>query len=135
MSPARHWKLRVLPAINIWPNLLERMLFISGSGFIHSMYFASTRCFHVPELTGSRQNQTATTHRRPCVVPSLSSLQKIIVSRKWYGFTKFSRGDYLKWKSENRIVPDGVNAKLLGNHGVLANRKPGRAFLTSGTKA
>ncbi|KAF6164781.1 hypothetical protein GIB67_011171 [Kingdonia uniflora] len=32
--------------------------------------------------------------------------QKIIVSRKW-GFTKFNR-------SENRIKPDGVNAKLLG---------------------
>nr|CAD1839893.1 unnamed protein product [Ananas comosus var. bracteatus] len=53
--------------------------------------------------------------------------QKIIVSRKW-GFTKFSRTDYLKWKSENRIVPDGVNAKLLGCHGRLANRQPGRAF-------
>ncbi|KAI6670257.1 hypothetical protein NL676_005142 [Syzygium grande] len=54
--------------------------------------------------------------------------QKIIVSRKW-GFTKFSRADYLKWKGENRIVPDGVNAKLLGCHGPLANRRPGRAFL------
>ncbi|QCE15394.1 large subunit ribosomal protein L10e [Vigna unguiculata] len=58
--------------------------------------------------------------------------QKIIVSRKW-GFTKFSRSDYLKYKSENRIVPDGVNAKLLGCHGPLANRQPGRAFLTSAT--
>ncbi|KAM0953837.1 putative ribosomal protein L10e [Dioscorea sansibarensis] len=37
--------------------------------------------------------------------------QKIIVSRKW-GFTKFNRADYLKWKSENRIIPDGVNAKV-----------------------
>ncbi|MBA0669217.1 hypothetical protein Goklo_002059 [Gossypium klotzschianum] len=54
--------------------------------------------------------------------------QKIIVSRKW-GFTKFNRTDYLKYKSENRIVPDGVNAKLLGCHGPLANREPGRAFL------
>ncbi|GJU76219.1 60S ribosomal protein L10 [Tanacetum coccineum] len=36
--------------------------------------------------------------------------QKIIVSRKW-GFTKFSRTDYLQWKSENRIMSDGVNAK------------------------
>ncbi|KAH9781833.1 Ribosomal L16 domain-containing protein [Citrus sinensis] len=42
--------------------------------------------------------------------------QKIIVSRKW-------------WKSENRIVPDGVNAKLFGCHGPLADRQPGRAFL------
>ncbi|ESR45283.1 hypothetical protein WN944_023024 [Citrus x changshan-huyou] len=54
--------------------------------------------------------------------------QKIIVSRKW-GFTKFSRSDYLRFKSENRIVPDGVNAKLLGCHGPLASRQPGRAFL------
>ncbi|KAG5093726.1 hypothetical protein JHK84_049314 [Glycine max] len=37
--------------------------------------------------------------------------QKIILSRKW-GFTKFSRSEYLKLKSENRIVPDGVNAKV-----------------------
>jgi hypothetical protein len=28
------------------------------------------------------------------------------------GFTKFSRADYLKYKSEGRIVPDGVNAKV-----------------------
>ncbi|KAK2637259.1 hypothetical protein Ddye_032051 [Dipteronia dyeriana] len=54
--------------------------------------------------------------------------QKIIVSRKW-GFTKFSRADYVRWKQENRIMPDGVNAKLLGCHGRLANRQPGRAFL------
>ncbi|URE46880.1 Ribosomal protein L16p/L10e [Musa troglodytarum] len=54
--------------------------------------------------------------------------QKIIISGKW-GFTKFSRADYLKWKSENRIAPDGVNAKLLGCHGPLANRRPGKAFL------
>ncbi|CAO2833793.1 unnamed protein product [Amaranthus hypochondriacus] len=58
--------------------------------------------------------------------------QKIIVSRKW-GFTKYNRADYLKYKSEGRIVPDGVNAKLLGCHGPLSNRQPGRAFLTSAT--
>lgn len=28
------------------------------------------------------------------------------------GFTKFSRTDYVRWKSENRILPDGVNAKV-----------------------
>ncbi|KAI5422805.1 60S ribosomal protein L10 [Lathyrus oleraceus] len=54
--------------------------------------------------------------------------QKIIVSRKW-GFTKLGQEEYLKLKSENRIVPDGVNAKVLGCHGPLANRQPGRAFL------
>lgn len=36
---------------------------------------------------------------------------------RWYycqnrGFTKFARQDYLKWKEENRIVNDGVNAKV-----------------------
>ncbi|KAG2669783.1 hypothetical protein I3760_14G050500 [Carya illinoinensis] len=36
--------------------------------------------------------------------------QKIIIRRKW-------------------ILPDGVNAKLLGCHGPLENRLPGRAFL------
>ncbi|XVF28330.1 hypothetical protein REPUB_Repub15cG0020200 [Reevesia pubescens] len=54
--------------------------------------------------------------------------QKIIVSRKW-GFSKYSHADYLKWKSENRIVPNGVNAKLLGCRGPLADRQPGIAFL------
>lgn len=29
------------------------------------------------------------------------------------GFTKFSRTDYVQWKSENRIMSDGVNAKVL----------------------
>ncbi|KAL0403971.1 UNVERIFIED_CONTAM: 60S ribosomal protein L10 [Sesamum radiatum] len=51
------------------------------------------------------------------------------------GFTKFSRSDYVKWKSENKILPDGVNAKLLGCHGPLANRQPGRAFLSEGPAA
>lgn len=28
------------------------------------------------------------------------------------GFTKFTRAEYLKYKSEGRIAPDGVNAKV-----------------------
>lgn len=28
------------------------------------------------------------------------------------GFTKFTRADYMKWKTENRIASDGVNAKV-----------------------
>ena len=79
------------------------------------------------------------------------------------GFTKFNRNDYLKLKAENKIMSDGVNAKvslclksvlasiypvsntglrviklmimcfmqLLGCHGPLANRQPGRAFLSA----
>ncbi|XP_011011777.1 PREDICTED: 60S ribosomal protein L10-like [Populus euphratica] len=54
--------------------------------------------------------------------------QKIIVSRMW-GFTMFNLTDYLKSKAENKIMPDDVNAKLLGCHGPLANRQPGRASL------
>ncbi|KAK9159351.1 hypothetical protein Scep_005925 [Stephania cephalantha] len=45
----------------------------------------------------------------------------------------FSRTDYVIWRSENRILPDGVNAKLLGCHGPLARRQPGRAFLSATT--
>ena len=30
------------------------------------------------------------------------------------GFTKYSRVDYAKWKGENRLVHDGVNAKVRG---------------------
>ncbi|KAL2542390.1 60S ribosomal protein L10-2 [Abeliophyllum distichum] len=56
--------------------------------------------------------------------------QKIIISRKWR-FTKFSRTNYVKWKSKKRILPNGVNAKLLGCHGRLANRQLGRAFFSS----
>ena len=55
--------------------------------------------------------------------------QKIVVSRQW-GFTKFSREDYLAWKAQGRICPDGVNAKLWENHGPIAERKPETLFLT-----
>ncbi|KAB2615076.1 60S ribosomal protein L10 [Pyrus ussuriensis x Pyrus communis] len=47
---------------------------------------------------------------------------------KW-GFTKFNRADYVRLKSEGRIVPDGVNAKLLGCHGSLALHHPGGALI------
>ncbi|XVE92765.1 hypothetical protein REPUB_Repub01dG0127600 [Reevesia pubescens] len=65
-----------------------------------------------------------------CVKFKFPGRQKIIVSRKW-GFTKYNRVDYLRWKSENRIVPDNVNAKLLGCHGPRANCQPGRAFINA----
>ncbi|KAL0389154.1 UNVERIFIED_CONTAM: 60S ribosomal protein L10 [Sesamum calycinum] len=60
---------------------------------------------------------------------------KFQAGKRSSGFTKFSRSDYVKWKSENKILPDGVNAKLLGCHGPLANRQPGRAFLSEGPTA
>ena len=37
--------------------------------------------------------------------------QKIVVSRNW-GFTSYSREDYVQWKREGRLVKDGVNAKV-----------------------
>eukprot|EP01025_Chloroclados_australasicus_P033120 TRINITY_DN336_c0_g1_i1.p2 TRINITY_DN336_c0_g1~~TRINITY_DN336_c0_g1_i1.p2 ORF type:complete len:233 (+),score=15.14 TRINITY_DN336_c0_g1_i1:179-877(+) len=53
--------------------------------------------------------------------------QKIIESRNW-GFTPYTRADFLKWKKEGRLVNDGVNVKLVDNHGSLANRDPTRIF-------
>jgi large subunit ribosomal protein L10e len=49
------------------------------------------------------------------------------------GFTKFNAVDYEQWKEDGRIVPDGVNAKLLTNHGRMAARKPEHLFLTRAT--
>jgi large subunit ribosomal protein L10e len=40
--------------------------------------------------------------------------QKIITSNKW-GFTAFSRADFLQYKSEGRLQNDGVHATLLTN--------------------
>jgi large subunit ribosomal protein L10e len=45
--------------------------------------------------------------------------QKIITSRKW-GFTKVTRADYLSLKENNRIILDGVNAKVSSAPGLLA---------------
>ena len=44
--------------------------------------------------------------------------QKIVLSNKW-GFTPLQREEYLQLKSEGRIIPDGVNAKVVKNKGVL----------------
>lgn len=57
--------------------------------------------------------------------------QKIVASRNW-GFTNISRDDYVGWKREGRLVNDGVNAKLLNNHGPLAQRRdPAHIFETA----
>lgn len=34
------------------------------------------------------------------------------MSSLYRGFTKFARVDYVKWKEENRLVNDGVTAKV-----------------------
>jgi len=68
--------------------------------------------------------------KKLCVVPSSNSLfGRKLLSAENGGFTKYARADYWKWKLENRIIPDGVNAKLLGCRGRLSNRRPGQAFV------
>lgn len=45
------------------------------------------------------------------------------MSRNW-GFTSYSREDYLAWKREGRLVNDGVNARLVGCRGPVDARDP-----------
>ena len=44
--------------------------------------------------------------------------QKIHVSKK-FGFTKFTKDDYAKWKACGRLVPNGVDVKWLSSRGPL----------------
>merc|ERR1712127_104085 len=52
--------------------------------------------------------------------------QKIHISGK-FGFTKFSRADYDKWKACGRLIPNGVDVKFLSSRGPL-HRLIGRNF-------
>ncbi|KAF8383145.1 rpl-10 [Pristionchus pacificus] len=44
--------------------------------------------------------------------------QFVVVSKKW-GFSKWNKADYERMRAEGRLVPDGVNAKLVKEHGPL----------------
>jgi len=44
--------------------------------------------------------------------------QKVFISEFW-GFTKFKKEEYLKYKEEGRIIPDGAHCKLLLPKGPL----------------
>lgn len=48
-----------------------------------------------------------------CTTSSHLCLEVIVIIVSVRVFTKYNRADYLKWKFENRIVPDGVNAKVV----------------------
>lgn len=41
--------------------------------------------------------------------------QKVVASRNW-GFTPYSRDDYMQWKKEGRLVNCGVHAQVLSAH-------------------
>ena len=101
---------------------------------------ASTRCFPAPVRIASRPvcvvRSVRCGHRRPRAIGQIMlSLRTRRIStgqgcrgvpprqvqvprasedrgRAPVGFTKFSREDYLAWKAQGRICPDGVNAKL-----------------------
>ena len=44
--------------------------------------------------------------------------QKVHISSK-FGFTRFTKPDYEKWKACGRLVPDGTNVKWLSSRGPL----------------
>ncbi|EEB09002.1 60S ribosomal protein L10 [Schizosaccharomyces japonicus yFS275] len=46
--------------------------------------------------------------------------QKIIVSKKW-GFSQYSRQEYIEKRSRGEIIPDGCYAKFLTKHGHIEN--------------
>ncbi len=48
--------------------------------------------------------------------------QKILVSNKW-GFTKFTREQYVEMRANGRVEPDGVHCKYLPDKGPLINWK------------
>lgn len=58
-----------------------------------------------------------------------SKLPRFVISCR--GFTSYDRSDFIQWKKEGRLVNDGVNAKLLGNHGPLEARKAAHVFETA----
>lgn len=41
--------------------------------------------------------------------------QKVVASRNW-GFTPYSRDDYMQWKKEGRLVNCGVHAQVRSAH-------------------
>lgn len=44
---------------------------------------------------------------------------QIVVSKKW-GFTKYDKGDYEEMRQNGRLIPCGVHAKYIPDHGPLA---------------
>ncbi len=53
--------------------------------------------------------------------------QKVVVSRNW-GFTQFSREEYLHLKQAGRLLDDGIHVQLMNAHGPLEKRKAHHVF-------
>jgi large subunit ribosomal protein L10e len=45
--------------------------------------------------------------------------QSVVVSKK-FGFTKYYKNEYYQLEKEGKIISDGVNIKVIGNHGPLS---------------
>ena len=43
-----------------------------------------------------------------------------IEASKKFGFTKYFKSEYAKLEKEGKIIPDGVNIKVISNHGPLS---------------
>lgn len=48
------------------------------------------------------------------------------MSKKW-GFTKFDREIYEQYRASGKLIPDGVNAKYIADHGPLEDWKKQQA--------
>jgi large subunit ribosomal protein L10e len=53
--------------------------------------------------------------------------QKVVVSRNW-GFTPYTRDEYLQLKQAGRLLNDGIHVQLMNAHGSLEKRKPEHVF-------
>lgn len=49
--------------------------------------------------------------------------QRVVVSERW-GFTPLKREEYLELQADNKLIPDGVNVKVIKPHGLLSKTFP-----------
>ena len=44
---------------------------------------------------------------------------KIVATSVKFGFTKFTKNEYAQLVKDGKIIPDGVNVKVISGHGPL----------------
>lgn len=47
--------------------------------------------------------------------------QKVLVSNKW-GFTKYTREEYEKMRSEGKVIPEGAHCRIANKRGPLFSK-------------